>query len=265
MRPNKETACANIWKRVINTLVEQILKTPVVDTAYEGIVKLIESLTCLWIHYFICTVNFRSKYGTRTAAIIPFQLFNVYGKENCPINHCSRHCKSGKIEKLTHRWSSVFLHFKTVTVFWSYHETFVWSTVVPFRTGILFKVWENYLCILRSRIIVIFFLFKVQWNILGGGLHGSHIMKMMKNDETKCPWATLEDNYRQYVGIESSVKPLFYNLSTPDFNCQEIPKLDGLVSNHNINTFALVRLNFCSRFLYYFLFLPSKGCEFFAG
>lgn len=47
MRPNKETACANIWKRVINTLVEQILKTPVVDTAYEGIVKLIKSLTCL--------------------------------------------------------------------------------------------------------------------------------------------------------------------------------------------------------------------------
>lgn len=95
---------------------------------------------------------------------------------------------------------------------------------------------------LNDDYFIIFFR-KVQWNILGGGLHGSHIMKMMKSDETKCPWATLEDNYRQYVSIESSIKPLFYNLSTPDFNCQEIPKLDGLVSSQ-INTFTFVPLHF---------------------
>ncbi len=56
-------------------------------------------------------------------------------------------------------------------------------------------------------------------------------MKAMKADDSKCPWKNLEDNYRKYVPIESSIKPLFYNLSSPDFNCQEIPKLDGLVSN----------------------------------
>lgn len=75
-----------------------------------------------------------------------------------------------------------------------------------------------------------FFRLQVQWNLLGGGLHGAHTLKMMKIDDSKCPWKTLEDNYRKYVPIESSMKPLFYNLSSPEFNCQEIPKLDGLVS-----------------------------------
>lgn len=50
-------------------------------------------------------------------------------------------------------------------------------------------------------------------------------------EDSKCPWKTLEENYRKYVPIESAIKPLFYNLSSPDFNCQEVPKLDGLAVN----------------------------------
>lgn len=54
---------------------------------------------------------------------------------------------------------------------------------------------------------------------------------MVNVEDNKCPWKTLEENYRKYVPVESAIKPLFYNLSSPDFNCQEIPKLDGLAVN----------------------------------
>lgn len=36
MRPNKELACANIWSRIINTLVNQIVQLPAFDFSYEG-------------------------------------------------------------------------------------------------------------------------------------------------------------------------------------------------------------------------------------
>lgn len=45
------------------------------------------------------------------------------------------------------------------------------------------------------------------------------------------PWKEIEDNYRKLgPQDEFSMKPRFYSIVTSEFNNQEQPKLDGLVS-----------------------------------
>lgn len=73
---------------------------------------------------------------------------------------------------------------------------------------------------------------KVQWNLFSATSLVSDTKEGNKQaSRIYTAWKEIEDNYRKYgPQDEFSMKPRFYNLTAYDFNNQDTPKLDGLVT-----------------------------------